>query len=370
MVRKIQGIIVCLLAGITVMAQPKKPFTLSGTIQDKDTGYLHLVITDMYENRIMDTAIIRNGKFEFKGSLPHPLMAFLSEGTTVRSADDPNSVSFFLDPGETVATLQLDHFKKLALTGAATQTGLNELEKQKAAQKAGGASAGDLVNMDLAYILAHGDSYAAVFLLRSRMAGLSAEQKEKYFNALSPAVQQSGFGRFIRSTIDVAKLGVPGTRAINFTSVDINGKTLSLADFKGKYVLLDFWASWCVPCRKGNPHLLELYKKYQPKGFEIIGVSDDDRKPDAWHKAVEKDGIGVWRHVLRGIDMEKVNAGNINFSNHTYEISSSRYGITALPTKILIDPSGQVIGRYSGESEETELDKKLASIFRAISVSF
>jgi peroxiredoxin len=340
----------------------KQPFKLSGTVHGKDTGYICLVATDMYGTKIMDTARILDGQFSFTGIMPHPLMLFVSEGKALKSMDDVNSVSFFLDPGQSAATFTYGDFKKVALTNAPTQKQLEELEKEK---KAKGVKGAEGTNIDLAFIQKHPDSYAAVYVLRSRLGGLSAADKEKYFGMLSPAIQQSGFGRFIKSTIDVAKLGRPGTKAIDFTSTDINGKKLSLSDYKGKYVLLDFWASWCVPCRKSNPHLRELYTQYKPKGFEIIGVSDDDRKPDAWHNAVEKDSIGVWQHVLRGMDMEKVAAGDINFSNHPYEISSSRYGITALPTKILIDPSGNIIGRYGGEGgeEETELDKKLAAIF-------
>ncbi len=356
-----------LLISVTGEAQPgeisrgeqEHPFTFSGTIQGKDTGYLSLVATDQYDHRIRDTASIRNGRFEFKGMIPHPLIAFLSEGKSPKSANDANSVSFFLDPGETVARLQYGNFRDITLTGAKTQTELKGLEKQKAEA----ATAADREKIDLEYILAHPDSYAAVFLLRGRIAGLSGEDRDKYFNALSPALRLSGFGRYIRSVMDGSKLGAPGTKAIDFTSIDINGKTLRLADFKGKYVLLDFWASWCAPCRKGNPHLLEVYARYKDKGFEIIGVSDDDNKPDAWRKAVVQDGIGVWRHVLRGLDMKKVAAGDLNYGDHAREISSSRYGITALPTKILVDPEGNIIGRYSGGGDdEGELDRKLEGV--------
>lgn len=315
----------------------QQPFTLSGTIKGKDTGRMFLIATDMYEHKIVDSTFIRDGKFIFSGNIPHPLMAFIAEGKSPASTDDPNSVSFFIDPGNTVAMLEYGNFKKVVLTGAKTQTELANVKDP------------------LQYITDHPNSYASVFLLRSQTA-----QKEKYFNILSPEVQQSGFGKSIKYNIDVLKLGLPGTKATNFTAVDINGSKLSLSDYKGKYVLLDFWASWCVPCRAGNPHLLTLYAKYKPKGLEIIGVSDDDRNTDAWHKAVEKDGIGVWKHVLRGLDMKKVMAGDINLRNHNNEISNSKYGVTALPTKVLIDPSGNIIGRYG--SDEEALDKKLAEV--------
>jgi thiol-disulfide isomerase/thioredoxin len=119
--------------------------------------------------------------------------------------------------------------------------------------------------------------------------------------------------------------------------------------------LLDFWASWCVPCRKGNPHLIKLYNQYKEQGFEIIGISDDDSKVEAWHKAVEQDKIGIWKHVLRGMDIEKKMKGQSNPGD-----ISEKYNISTLPTKILIDKNGKIIGRYG--SEEEDLDKKLAEL--------
>lgn len=160
---------------------------------------------------------------------------------------------------------------------------------------------------------------------------------------------------------DDEKLGVPGTMALDFTSTDINGVELTLSDFKGKYVLLDFWASWCVPCRKGHPHLLDVYAKYKDKGFEIIGIADNDKNPDVWRKAVEDDGVGVWRHVLRGLDYDLLLGGNRDPRTHPKEIGSSKFNITAYPTKILIDPTGLIIARYSSNTED--LDQKLHEIF-------
>lgn len=90
-------------------------------------------------------------------------------------------------------------------------------------------------------------------------------------------VKNSAAGQELRKEISNPQGGSPGGIAADFAGLDIDGKSLKLSDYKGKYVLLDFWASWCVPCRKGNPHLLQLHSKYKNKGFEIIGVSDDDR---------------------------------------------------------------------------------------------
>ena len=144
--------------------------------------------------------------------------------------------------------------------------------------------------------------------------------------------------------------------AKDFKTTDINGKELTLSMFQGKYVLLDFWASWCVPCRKGNPHLKELYALYHDKGFEIIGISDDDRDHDAWKNAVSHDGL-PWKHILRGLQ----------FINGQYDRSkdiSDGFGIHSLPTALLIDASGKIIGRYGeGLDDRKKLDEQLAKAF-------
>ncbi|MNE72996.1 Thiol-disulfide oxidoreductase ResA [compost metagenome] len=122
-------------------------------------------------------------------------------------------------------------------------------------------------------------------------------------------------------------------------------------------MLLDFWASWCAPCRKGNPHLISLYSKYKDKGLEIIGISDDDSNLAAWKKAVEQDKIGIWKHVLRGL--KRTSKGY-----DKSEDISEPYAIHSLPTKILVDKNGVIIGRYGGGGENDEaMDKKLAEIF-------
>ena len=112
-----------------------------------------------------------------------------------------------------------------------------------------------------------------------------------------------------------------------------------------------------VPCRSGNPHLIKLYEKYHTKGVEFIGISDDDSNPKAWHKAVEKDGIGIWHHVLRGLKQTKKGFDKTNDITEGYAVHS-------IPTKILIDPQGIIVGRYGGVGEDDEaMDKMFEEIF-------
>jgi thiol-disulfide isomerase/thioredoxin len=162
----------------------------------------------------------------------------------------------------------------------------------------------------------------------------------------------------VTAELEKRKLGVIGSMAKDFTTTDIESNKLSLSDFKGKYVLLDFWASWCLPCRKLNPHLKELYATYKDKGFEVIGVSDDDRNPDAWKKAVVEDAL-PWKHILRGAKM-------VNGRPDLSADISAGFNISSLPTHVLIDPNGKIIGRYGGEGGEdhASLDKKLELVLK------
>jgi thiol-disulfide isomerase/thioredoxin len=321
-----------------------------------------------------------------------PTMGYLQLKEEKR--DEAHATSLFLEP--TVMTIQLDaaDFRKALVTGSATQRENEELNKLKEPVRKEMEGLSNLYSkkgeeyrqavknkldehtldsmkeelariqqgfepynrriskIDLDYFAQHPRSQVTAYQMRFYVSRLPLDSLEAIYQRMG-ATQKTANGKLLAEEIRKMKSGSPGSRAGVFATTDINGKPLRLSDYQSKYVLLDFWASWCVPCRKGNPHLKQLYAKYKDRGLELIGISDDDSNPDAWKKAVEKDGL-PWMHLLRGL---KRTGDGYDRSNDISEL----YGIHTLPTKILINPQGIIIGRYS--EEEEELDKKLKEIF-------
>jgi len=152
------------------------------------------------------------------------------------------------------------------------------------------------------------------------------------YNKLSKNDQDSYFGRAINRKLDSYKIRT-GMMAPEIVQSDLSGGIVLLSSFKGKYVLLDFWASWCGPCRRDFPQVKELYREYQPYGFEMIGISKDT-DTTAYLKAIEKDGINLWANILFNEEIMK------------------SYFVAAIPVKILIDPKGIIIGIWRGGDEK------------------
>lgn len=395
--KQISLLIIACLFQQAIQAQS---FTLTGTVEGIKTGYVYLSYPTGDGKYQMDSAQLLNGRFTFSGKIDGPSMSnlFLNRPSPMSSNEDV--ASLFLEPGAMTASLKKGHLNETVLKGSKAQDDMEVLNAARKTVNVGLAPLSATYNkLNLAYIAArrakkdsatlasmldgleevkekmepyyekmeaidkdfiekHPASYASAYLLRFRISNMSLREAEACYNRMPPNLQQSSFGKEIKKELDGLRSGSPGSEAYVFSKTDINGQPLSLHDYKGRYVLIDFWASWCVPCRKGNPHLKTLYAKYKSKGLEIIGISDDDSRPEEWKKAVGQDGIGIWKHVLRGLDMEKRQKKEPN-----PEDISDRYGIHSLPTKILIDPNGMIIGRYGGGGEDDEaMDKKLAEV--------
>lgn len=379
---------------------PVKSFVLKGKIKGQKAGWLRLSYLSVTGKYLQDSCAIKNGAFAFSGKIEVPTMAYLSGAVKGMDMDDPNFGYFFIEPAMMTVEVTAGDFKHLKIKGSATQDEQVVLDQVKAPitkallpvsevyKKANEAymqarkekksaqeldalkeKASDIRDqfdpfneqmdkIDLQYIKTHPDSFFAAYLLSYKVSSMPLDSSRAYYGPLSEKIKQSSYGKNILKEIKSLESGSPGSAASMFSVKDINGVQLDLASFKGqKYVLLDFWASWCVPCRKGNPHLIGLYNKYKEKGLEIVGVSDDDSNIAAWKKAVEQDHIGVWKHVLRGLKRK----GN-DFDKS--EDITAPYGIHSLPTKILIDKNGMIVGRYGGGGESDEaMDKKLAEVF-------
>ena len=199
----------------------------------------------------------------------------------------------------------------------------------------------------------------AAQFMRMDSGRMSLEQLKEAYNKLDATAKETSAAKEIAAEIATLDRVSPGNPAPEIAKNDlVTGKPFALSSLKGKVVLLDFWASWCVPCRKSNPHVKALYEKYRKKGFDVVYVADNDSRPEDALKAIEKDGIKKYHHVLRGLKELKDANGKMTGYDKSEDVSE-QYAIHFLPTKYLIDREGNIIGKV----EDKELDAKLKEIF-------
>ncbi|WP_454801688.1 redoxin domain-containing protein [Mucilaginibacter phyllosphaerae] len=373
-------------------AQNAQPFTIKSKFTNINGPAKAYLVYYLGANNVTDSATIVNGEFKFDGVVMDPVNASLfidhknlgfakyieqnfPDGGPSKSAD---GLSFFLEKGN-INIAGKDSMATADVVGSPTNDDNKALKSQlkviidKAkviAQEAQKAPAeqqrsaafqntmqgkyktlqAEQKNVLKNFIGTHPASYISLLALSS-VSGPSPDvaEVEPLYNQLSADIKNSEGGKQLKMSIDALKLTSIGAVAPDFSQNDVNGKPVQLSSFKGKYVLVDFWASWCGPCRQENPNVVKLFNKYKGKGFTVLGVSLD--KPDgkaAWLAAIKNDGL-TWTQVsdLKG------------WSN----LAAGLYGVRSIPQNFLIDPQGKIVAKdLRGDDLDSTLEKLLGKI--------
>ena len=226
----------------------------------------------------------------------------------------------------------------------------NDLVFQKAIEKRYSDAINEVTTILLTFVSKHPNSYISLLALSELVnsnAGIDMSKLESLYNGLSATLKKTEFGEAIGNQIFAKTRTVIGSVAPDFSQNNPDGKPIKLSDFRGKYVLIDFWASWCTPCRQENPNVVKAYAQFKNKNFEILGVSlDNPNAKTAWLNAIEKDKL-TWPQVS---DLQ-------GWKNQAARL----YGVESIPQNFLIDPKGVIVAKnLRGE----ELIRTLSNILK------
>jgi len=373
-----------------LIQQEGNEFTLFGEISGPNTKQVILTYHS-YDVLINDTIVVNEGKFKIKGIIRNPLMVYLKGNIKQRGTSDPNYYSFFLEPKKIKISLIEDKFKEAKVTGSITQKEYEKIklgtdsindeikiihnEAKKLRSKLKKSKDNSLINarmeilsqkftsktnqkkaIHLKFTESHPNSYLSAYWLNFYSSRIPIEKINKYYLNLSPSIKNSSYANRVKNKIEIVENSKIGKQSPFFKTHDIEGNEFSLEMYKGKYIVLDFWADWCAPCIESLPELKKLFQKYNLKGLEIVGFSLD-KDVESWKKAVNKNKIYGWKHIYVG--RQNIYGDSIFKS----------FNVNSIPALILINKKGIIEGRFLGADNTSQygfsdLDKKLDEIFR------
>lgn len=353
-------IAILLFAAFTIIACKKEGYEINGTVAGVENGKKVYLESQSETGPVsLDTAVVENGKFKLDGKLKEGIeLAF------VRIETLNGSVPMILENGEINVEFNKDTIQKSKIGGTKNNDKFQsynnesqviykkmikfqEVNQQKmmtAQQTQDTATVNTLMKefnkfqdemneQSKTFISKNPDAFVSVLLLENFLMRnyLTVEEVKAYYDKLDKTLLETKSGKNIKKMLETLTAVNIGSVAPDFSAPSPDGKMISLKESMGKVTLIDFWASWCGPCRQENPNVVSMYKELHDKGLNIIGVSlDKEGDAEKWKEAIAKDGL-TWNHI-----------SNLK---HWKEPIAEQYNVKSIPATFLLDASGKIVAK-------------------------